>query len=177
MTKPIDNSFWVIPDLLLAGEHPGAAGREETTRRIRRFLVSGITQFIDLSDKKECEPYQETLDREAALLGVDVQFSHHPIRNKGIPRSPVQIAAVFREIGDAIGRRQTTYLHANRGVGRTGVAVGCYLVECGLPPERAIRKLAILYSSMEMSAWEPSIPETEQQLEYIRHWEPGAGQS
>jgi hypothetical protein len=30
---------------------------------------------------------------------------------------------------------------------------------------------------MEKSAWEPSIPETEQQLEYIRGWQPGAGQT
>jgi hypothetical protein len=49
-------------------------------------------------------------------------------------------------------------------------------VECGLPNDRALRKLAILYSSMEKSAWEPSIPETEQQIEYIRKWEAGSGQ-
>ncbi|KPK58663.1 MAG: hypothetical protein PVI25_09290 [Gammaproteobacteria bacterium] len=177
MTKPIDNSFWVIPDLLLAGEHPGAAGEEEMVRRIRRFLVSGVSQFIDLSDKKECGSYEEILTRESGLLGVDARYSHHPIRDKGIPRSPVQMAAVFREVSDAMGRGQITYIHANRGVGRTGVAVGCYLVECGLPADRAVRKLAILYSAMEKSAWEPSIPETEQQLDYIRHWEPGAGQA
>jgi hypothetical protein len=177
MTKPIDNSFWVIPEVLLAGEHPGASGPDEITRRIRRFLVSGVSQFIDLSDKKECEAYQEVLERESALLGIESQYSHHPIRDKGIPRSPVQLAAVFREISDAMGRGQTTYIHANRGVGRTGVAIGCYLVECGLPADRAVRKLAILYSSMEKSAWEPSIPETEQQLEYIRGWQPGAGQT
>lgn len=111
------------------------------------------------------------------MLGVDVQYSHHPVRDKGIPRSPVQMAAVFREISDAMSRGETTYIHANRGVGRTGVAIGCYLVECGLDGDRAIRKLAILYSSMEKSAWEPQIPETDQQIEYIREWEAGAGQS
>ncbi len=177
MTKPIDNSFWVIPDVLLAGEHPGAAGEEEMTRRLRRFLVSGVSQFIDLSDKTECLNYEDILQRESGALGVESRYCHHPIRDKGIPRSPVQMAAVFRDISDALCQGQVTYLHANRGVGRTGVAVGCYLVECGLAPDRAIRKLAILYSAMEMSAWEPSIPETEQQLEYIRHWEAGAGQS
>jgi hypothetical protein len=176
MTKPIDNSFWVIPDVLLAGEHPGVEGPDDATRRIRRFLVSGVGQFIDLSERKECPAYDEALQREAEMLGVDVQYSHHPIRDKGIPRSPVQMAAIFREISDAISRGQTTYVHANRGVGRTGVAIGCYLVECGLNGDRAIRKLAILYSSMEKSAWEPQIPETDQQIEYIREWEAGAGQ-
>jgi protein-tyrosine phosphatase len=177
MTKPIDNSFWVIPDVLLAGEHPGAAGDDEMTRRLRRFLVSGVSQFIDLSDKKECLSYDRMLQSESEMLGIDARYSHHPIRDKGIPRSPVQMAAVFRDISDALAQGQVTYIHANRGVGRTGVAVGCYLVECGLAPDRAIRKLAILYSAMERSAWEPSIPETEQQIEYIRNWEAGAGQS
>lgn len=177
MTKPIDNSFWVIPDVLLAGEHPGAAGDEEMTRRLRRFLVAGVSQFIDLSDKKECRTYDGVLRDESEILGVETRYSHHPIRDKGIPRSPVQMAAVFRDIGDALAQGQITYIHANRGVGRTGVAVGCYLVECGLDPDRAIRKLAILYSAMERSAWEPGIPETEQQVEYIRNWVAGAGQS
>ena len=93
MTKPIDNSFWVIPDLLLAGEHPGAAGEEEMVRRIRRFLVSGVSQFIDLSDKKECGSYEEILTRESGLLGVDARYSHHPIRDKGKP------AAAFGSFG------------------------------------------------------------------------------
>lgn len=176
MTNPIDNCFWVIPDVLLAGEHPALLGEDQAKRRIRRFLVAGINQFIDLSDKHECTDYSALLEREAAMLGASASYSHHPIRDKGIPRSPVQMAAIFREIGEAISRKHVTYIHANRGVGRTGVAVGCYLVECGLPSDRALRKLAILYSSMEKSAWEPSIPETEQQIDYIRNWEAGAGQ-
>jgi hypothetical protein len=176
MTNPIDNCFWVIPDVLLAGEHPALLGADQAKRRIRRFLVAGVNQFIDLSDKNECPDYSGLLIDEAAMLGAEANYSHHPIRDKGIPRSPVQMAAIFREISDAMSRKYVTYLHANRGVGRTGVAIGCYLVECGLPNDRALRKLAILYSSMEKSAWEPSIPETEQQIEYIRKWEAGSGQ-
>ena len=39
MTKPIDNCFWVLPDVLMAGEHPGGDNEEETRRRLRRFLA------------------------------------------------------------------------------------------------------------------------------------------
>jgi hypothetical protein len=49
--------------------------------------------------------------------------------------------------------------------------VGCYLVQSGLPGDRALRKLAILYSAMEKSAWVPQIPETDQQVEYVRNWD------
>lgn len=172
MTRPIDNSFWVLPNALMAGEHPRVESPEETRRRLRRFLFAGVTQFIDLTDKGEMTSYEELLAEEARLFDDEVVYSHHPIRDKGIPRSPVQLAAVFREIGAAMAQRHVTYIHAARGVGRTGLAAGCYLVECGLSGERALRKLAILYSSMECSAWEPQIPETDQQMEYVRNWKP-----
>ncbi|MGB5211451.1 MAG: hypothetical protein WBN31_07975 [Gammaproteobacteria bacterium] len=173
MTKPIDNSFWVLPDVLMAGEHPGSDNEDETRRRLRRFLFAGVTQFIDLSDKGERPAYESILQQEAELFDETVIYSHHPIRDKGIPRSPVQMTAVIREISDVMAERKITYVHAARGVGRTGLAAGCYLVECGLDGERALRKLMILYSDMECSAWEPRIPETDQQVEYVRQWRPG----
>jgi hypothetical protein len=55
-----------------------------------------------------------------------------------------------------------------------GLVVGCYLVQSGLPGDRALRKLAILYSAMEKSAWVPQIPETDQQMDYVRGWVPQA---
>ena len=55
MTNPIDNCFWVIPDVLLAGEHPALPGEDQAKRRIRRFLVAGVNQFIDLSDKARAD--------------------------------------------------------------------------------------------------------------------------
>ena len=172
MSRPIDNCFWVLPDFLLAGEHPSVDNPDETRKRLRRFLFAGVTQFIDLSDKGEVPPYRDLLEEESRLFEGEVVYSHHPVRDKGIPRSPVQLAAVFRELGEAMAKGKVTYLHAARGVGRTGLAAGCYLVECGLSGERALRKLAILYSSMECSAWEPQIPETDQQMDYVRNWKP-----
>jgi len=175
MTRPIDNSFWVLPNVLMAGEHPCAGNPDETRRRLRRFLFAGVTQFIDLTDKGEAPSYEEMLAEESRLFEDEIVYSHHPIRDKGIPRSPVQLAAVFREISAAMAPGKVTYIHAARGVGRTGLAAGCYLVECGLSGERALRKLAILYSSMECSAWEPQIPETDQQMDYVRNWKPMLG--
>lgn len=177
MNKPIDNCYWVIPDMLLAGEHPGDDEEDRARKKLRRFLVAGVSQFIDLTEKGECPEYESVLMEEAERLGVEAVYCHHPIRRGAIPRSPVQMAAIIREIGEAAGRGMSTYMHAGDGVGRTGLAVGCYLVECGLSGERALRKLAILYSAMEMSAWEPYIPKTAQQMEYVANWQPGAGES
>lgn len=174
MSNPIDNSYWVNTDILLAGEYPGESDQEKTRSTLRRLLVSGVSQFIDLTTKGEIPSYEKLLMKEAELLGVDVVYSRHPVRKGGIPRSPVQTLAIIREIDEAESRGLTTYLHGAGGVGRVGLVVGCYLAERGLPGDRALRKLSILYSAMEKSAWEPDIPETEQQTEYVRNWQPGA---
>jgi hypothetical protein len=47
--KPDDNTYWVEPGKLLAGEYPVARDPEEARKRLRRFLASGVRHFIDLS--------------------------------------------------------------------------------------------------------------------------------
>lgn len=173
MSNPIENSYWVIPDILLAGEHPGDPGDEGTRNSLRRLLVSGVSQFIDLTTRGELPSYETLLNEEAGSLGVDAVYSNHPVRRQGIPRSPVQTGAIIREIDAAAADGMTTYLHGAAGVGRVGLVVGCFLVESGLSGHRALNKLQILYSAMEKSAWEPDIPETEQQSEYVRDWQAG----
>jgi hypothetical protein len=170
MSNPIDNSYWVVPDVLLAGEYPGGGDLDRARRQLRRLLVGGVSQFIDMTTAGEHKPYEPVLMEEADLLGVNAVYSNHPVRRHGIPRSPVQTAAIIREIAEAAGEGVTTYLHGASGVGRVGLVVGCYLVQSGLPGDRALRKLAILYSAMEKSAWVPQIPETDQQVEYVRGW-------
>ena len=173
MSNPIDNSYWVVPDILLAGEHPGDPAEDSTRRALRRLLVGGVSQFIDLTTKDELPSYEDLLQEEAGALGIEVIYSNHPVRKQGIPRSPVQTAAIIREIDEAATRGVTSYLHGAGGVGRVGLVVGCFLVETGLEGKRALNKLQILYSAMEKSAWEPDIPETEQQTEYVRDWQAG----
>jgi hypothetical protein len=174
MTNPIDNSYWVVPDVLLAGEYPGGGDMGRARRQLRRLLVGGVSQFIDLTTTGEHEPYENVLMEEADLVGVSAIYSSHPVRRHGIPRSPIQTTAVIREIAEAAEKGITTYLHGASGVGRVGLVVGCYLVQSGLPGDRALRKLAILYSAMEKSAWVPQIPETDQQVDYVRQWDPEA---
>jgi hypothetical protein len=174
MSNLIDNSYWVVPDILLAGEYPGDGDLERARRQLRRLLVGGVSQFIDLTTAGEHEPYEPVLMEESTRLGVTAVYSNHPVRRHGIPRSPVQTAAIIREISEAAAGGLTTYLHGASGVGRVGLVVGCYLVQSGLPGDRALRKLAILYSAMEKSAWVPQIPETDQQMDYVRGWVPQA---
>ena len=49
--RPNDNTYWVIPNVFIAGEYPGdRSGTEDATRtKLRRYLDLGITSFFDLT--------------------------------------------------------------------------------------------------------------------------------
>ena len=39
---PIPNSYWIVPDRLLAGEYPGGRDEKETRERLETLLASGV---------------------------------------------------------------------------------------------------------------------------------------
>src|SRR5215470_6484696 len=48
---PIDDSYWLVPGRLLAGEYPGAKTKGEAQRKLRSFLDAGVDLFLDLTDE------------------------------------------------------------------------------------------------------------------------------
>jgi hypothetical protein len=61
---PVPDSYWVVDDLLLAGEYPGEIDPDETRRKLRAFLDAGVRLFIDL--------VHSTTFRDGALLAVNL---------------------------------------------------------------------------------------------------------
>ena len=66
---PIEDSYWIEPGKLLAGEYPGARDEGEARHKLRRLLDAGITLFIDLTEAGEygLKPYASLLPGEAAI--------------------------------------------------------------------------------------------------------------
>ena len=60
-----------------------------------------------------------------------------------------------------LGRR--IYIHCRAGIGRTGVVVGCYLVEEGLDGRTALKRLNELWRQSERSVSWPVVPQTDEQ--------------
>ena len=61
--KPIENCYWVIPGQFLAGEYPGDIDKESSRVKINDLIRSGITAFIDLTEKNEgLLPYSGLLE-------------------------------------------------------------------------------------------------------------------
>ena len=66
--KPLAESYWVVPDRLLAGRYPGGKTPKEAERRIAAFLEAGFDTFIDLTEAGELPPYDIYLPGSVTYL-------------------------------------------------------------------------------------------------------------
>ena len=160
--RPISNSYWIIPDQFMAGEYPGQYSNEETRKKMDAFLEAGFNTFIDLTTPGERVPYEPLLREQARYYQKDVRYHRFTINDWGIP-SPEKMRAIQNTIQESISNGGKIYIHCWAGIGRTGISVGCYLVEQGMSGEKALIEVNNLchYASS---------PETAIQKEFVRKW-------
>jgi hypothetical protein len=166
-TKPDPNTYWLVPGTLLAGEYPGALDSEEARRRLRRFLAAGVRHFIDLTEVGELEPYAELLTEEADF---GTSYQRFPIRDVNVPEEPKTVAEIIAAINRGIAEGGITYVHCWGGVGRTGLAVACWLQERGQTPDEALTGLADKWRLCAKSQRMPNSPETAEQVRWVKEW-------
>jgi ADP-ribosyl-[dinitrogen reductase] hydrolase len=168
LRPPLPNSYWVEPGRLLAGEHPSGASWSVTVERLQALLAAGVTLFVDLTEEHELTSYAklfEYVSMERPLRHVRMSIPDH-----GVPKSPQTMRDALAAIEHHLADNGVAYVHCRAGIGRTGTAVGCYLVQHGFTGDEALEKLNSLWCESQRSRTWPSIPETDAQLEYIRNW-------
>ena len=154
---PHADCYWVCPARFLAGAHPAW--------QVEALLAAGIDCFIDLTHAPHpVAPY-------AVALPAHVRWHGFEITDYAVPGR-----ALMRDIVDVIdtelARGGRLYLHCHAGVGRTGTAVGCWLVEQGMPPAEALALIARKRTHLPSLAWAPQSPETAAQRDFVAHWKP-----
>ena len=162
---PLPNCYWVIPGRLLAGEYPGGDTPEETRERLDKFLEAGVGCFIDLTQPDELEPYDHALP-------AAVDYMRKPLRDHGLPAKREHMTDIQVCIDHALRSGQLTYVHCRAGIGRTGMAVGCFLVERGLSGAEALEELNSIWQQSQRSASWPHVPETDDQTRFVLEWKP-----
>ncbi len=162
---PVPNCYWVVPGRLLAGEHPGGATPEATRERISRLLAAGIDCFVDLTQPQEILSYEPALP-------AGVQYFRRSIPDHGIPAELAHMAGILDCVRNALREGRGVYVHCRAGIGRTGMVAGCLLAEQGLGGEAALTELNRLWRQSARSGLWPAIPETAEQVDYVRGWMP-----
>ncbi len=162
---PLRHSYWVIPGLLLAGEHPGGPTRDKTRDRLKKLLAAGIECFVDLTKPTE-------LDRYDIHLPFHVEYSRKAIKDHGLPTSRKQMVEILEFVSGAVRQGRPVYVHCRAGIGRTGTVMGCLLVERGLSGDGALDELNRLWQQCRRSKSWAYIPETDAQASYVREWKP-----
>jgi ADP-ribosylglycohydrolase/protein-tyrosine phosphatase len=162
---PLPNSYWVLPGQLLAGEHPAGATPGETEERLKVLLDAGIQCFIDLTAPNELAAYD-------VELPINVEYIRKPIRDHQVPARKEHMIDIQACLDHAVRTGQRTYVHCRAGIGRTGTVIGCFLIERGLSGDQALEELNRLWQRCRRSQTWPSIPETDDQVAFVRTWTP-----
>jgi|SRR5579883_2796545 len=161
--RPLLNSYWVIPGRLLAGEHPVVSDRTESRDRVGRLRQANLDSFIDLTQPGEQPDYRH-------WLGKRDDYQRFAIVDGGVPQTVSETLALLEHLRRALASRRGVYVHCRAGIGRTGLAIGCYLAELGGDGRAALEQLNALWGqSGRASSW-PRVPQTPQQADYIRRW-------
>src|ERR1700733_8105418 len=104
MERPLQNSYWVLPGSLLAGEHPFEGDETQTRMRIQRLIEAGIDSFVDLTFAGELPDYQ-------TLLPPSVQWLRSPIRDTDVPEDIGEMRSIQAHIAESLAAGRHLYVH------------------------------------------------------------------
>lgn len=160
---PFSNAYWVREGRWLAGEYPGGPTREDTRARLAALASLGIDTWLDLTSPGELPAYEGELTR--GLLHI-----RKPIPDHGVPLEPEHMSEIIEVIDGLLADGRNLYLHCRAGIGRTGMVVGCYLAQHGRRGDAALDALNALWSGSARARSWPSIPETDEQRNFVYRW-------
>ncbi|TFK23723.1 dual specificity protein phosphatase [Coprinopsis marcescibilis] len=172
--RPLPNSYWATP-LLVACEYPWTP-KDPNNPKLDDLLRVGVRTFIDLTEDGELLPYEDILCKRAGLLGIDpstIEYHRFPIRDRSLPNSIDFMDQVFITLRLNEQRGRVSAIHCRGGIGRTGVVVGCWLVESGAAcsGEEALRIIDAEWRSVEKCNRYPHSPETGPQFDFVFNFE------
>ena len=165
----LPGAYWVTPNQLMAGPFPTSYMIDGTKEIIETLITAGIRQFIDLTESREhaLDHYQPILQELSRKKGVQLKHDRFAIPDHGIPSHSL-MARILDLLDASLAARRPVYVHCYGGIGRTGTAVGCWLVRHGLSGRQALDRIKELRK--DSSSEYDFSPETPEQRAFVLGW-------
>ncbi len=169
---PHPGCYWVVPGKILAGNYPGEKNPAAARKKLSGILDAGVRCFINLMERNESNhagkpfsPYKDLADGLAVERGFTLKHRRFPIVDQKTP-DPKQMHDILDCIDFTVGQDLPIYIHCWGGHGRTGMAVGCYLIEQGLATaDTFVDEIARLRKDVDTAI--PS-PENNRQRKFVK---------
>jgi len=173
ISVPFPSTYWVVPDQLLAGEHPVEISEDLTLARLSALLDAGIRTFVNLTEEREkMQSYSHLVRTLVADQHKDIKVLRMPIPDRNIP-TVENLRAILNVIDDSVANGNPVFVHCFAGIGRTGTIVGCYLRRHGRATDQnVIAKISELRRQMPGGA--EASPHTPEQVELVKSWKEGS---
>lgn len=121
MKVPFNQSYWVIPEKLLAGCYPGSEDRQQARKQLKGLIDHGIRQVINLMRGDELNwigrafvPYEKIMQSIADSKGLSISIERMPIEDRWIP-SRIEMGRILDKIDGCIAVNRPVYVHCLGG--------------------------------------------------------------
>ena len=169
---PTSSSYWVVPNLLLAGAYPGVPDPVERRQKVQVIVSAGIRAFVNLMQENETnhagEPFVPYADL-ARQFCPEVVCVRHPIQDLSVP-TVAQRNAILDAIDESLTAGRPTYVHCWGGVGRAGTVVGCWLLQHRLADSSNVLDVLMRLRQQDRERRHRMSPESGEQQKFVRQW-------
>jgi len=167
--RPLPATYWVVPGRLLVGEHPASRSRADSMDRLRRFLLAGVTCFVDLTEPTELPAYEPLLPLTTPE-GRRIEYMREPIRDHDVPPDDERMSQVVETVDAALEAGHVVYLHCRAGIGRSAMVAACWLASRAGGGRDPLPRLQEHWQESSRSRDWPTVPETREQAAFVRSW-------
>jgi ADP-ribosylglycohydrolase/protein-tyrosine phosphatase len=161
--------------LLLAGEFPGANTEAKAREKLGRLVDVGIRQIINLMQPNETDHsgkpftgYRQDVHSIAEEKKVTVSCQRIPIADLSVP-TVTEMKKILDAVMAGMERGEPVYVHCWGGIGRTGTAVGCFLLRSGMATPGDVFSFIANLRKNDPKRHRTS-PETETQRQFVINW-------
>jgi protein-tyrosine phosphatase len=186
--KPFKRSYATIPGGVWGGAYPGDKDPTIMKEQLQGLIDCGISKVFNLTEEGELDhnddflvPYDtmfkdmwNTYPQTARRFTED--STHLPVPHMGVvdmhvPYPGTAPMRIYLDYLHAYASRGPVFIHSREGKGRTGLILGCYLVELGIVTgEEAITYLNRVRRLYGDPNADDLVPQTQEQRNMILSW-------